>query len=297
MSADKFSSSPLNPHDRSTDQQSREAYTNARRQPTPEIPEGSQHLHSATREQTSPAQLTLSNITLQGATSHEAPLTPISRWLRNVEPVSPRLALRTISYWSPDSDVSMDTTSISSVMTRDEQSPAQNCGLRRQGPCFSEGIRPTNPGYRPAEIQPTAGPSNATMGSPSPAHNSASHRSVLSSSPAKKSTSDAPMLSSSPAKKCTKSNAKGKAPGRAEGKKKHGASTANAPRRAAVAIPMSRLRSGKTPACKLKVLPPPTRCSLRIRPSQPPIYCCPICGFECPLLSGIKQHVKDTHPH
>ncbi|KAA1139325.1 hypothetical protein PGTUg99_037756 [Puccinia graminis f. sp. tritici] len=246
-------SSPLDPHGPLTDQQSRDAYMNARRQLPREIPPATEQLRPARREQMDLSHLNLSDIPLPGATSHEPPMTPISRWLRNIEPLSPTtdLALPTESYSSPESDGSMDTASTSSVVAdRNQQSPTRIIAFTREGLFIPEGISPTNARHRPADIHPIAGPSNARMVSPSPAANSDSDSPVLSSSPAKKSSNSAGMVSSSPTKKTVKVNGKGKAPGRSDGKKKHGVPTANLPRRPVVKIPKSRLRSGKGPASK-----------------------------------------------
>ncbi|KAI9616972.1 hypothetical protein H4Q26_010609 [Puccinia striiformis f. sp. tritici PST-130] len=130
-------------------------------------------------------------------------------------------------------------------------------------------LQSQTPGYGASNIRPSTGASTSR---------------ALPSSPIKN-------IPSSPVKKVMRTSPKAKNVGRLQGKKKH--------RRIAVVRPLSKLRQYKPTARKAKALQRRVliSCSISNRPSQQPIFRCPICSLQLPLLSAIKHHIRSDHPN
>ncbi|POV95682.1 hypothetical protein PSTT_16104 [Puccinia striiformis] len=259
MSSDEIASNSIHPHKSFVDKQSRQSL---------EVPPEVEHLHLSRRVQRYPSQINLGDIPMHDAA--------VSEWLDTIA----RDAFLPRSYWSsdsvpsshPSSDPSSDSASTSpKVAEPDVQSLYQPPESDRHGLRSSEsrGHSPQSPGYGASNIRPSTGASTSR---------------ALSSSPIKK-------IPSSPVKKVMRTSPKAKNVGRLQGKKKH--------RRIAVVRPLSKLRQYKPTARKAKALQRRVliSCSTSDRPSQQPIFRCPICSLQLPLLSAIKHHIRSDHPN
>ncbi|OAV92794.1 hypothetical protein PTTG_04946 [Puccinia triticina 1-1 BBBD Race 1] len=256
MASDSLPPSPIDPHHPLSNLQRQHANLNHQIQQALGASSGAEKINRVRHMPAFPSQLHLSDIPIRDAPSFDQPLTPISLWLQTVEPVTPRShqAYGAASYWSSDSDISIESESVySTCADRDNESPIQTLktfDFNRRGDYSPDGISPTNPGYRAADVQPVPGPSTTR-----------------------------PL------------------PPVAPGKKKHCAS-AHIPCRVAVVIPITKLRPAKLAAKKPQASPHrPSASSLPLRPYEQPIYCCPVCGYQLPLLSAMRHHLSQAHPH
>ncbi|KNZ44141.1 uncharacterized protein VP01_947g8 [Puccinia sorghi] len=231
-----------------------------------EAPSPQQPLRLTTRLRRYPLQIKLSDI----STDHvpiddQAATTPMGQWLPRVEagPPGSRESPRPVSHWSSDSDPSSDSVCTSSAVVPEEAAErlAQNLALNRHGLQLPEGISPTNPGFPPDGLGPlVASPRTAvSMDTPSPVKRPAT------------------------------------AARRQHGKRQKPLPPLAIPsQRVAVVVPRTRLRPAKTlRPISDPVLAHPGRSP---RPRQPPLFSCPLCNLQLPLLASIKSHIALRHP-